>query len=51
MAFFVRLGIYSIKHNIKSKLLNLLEQKIRDISNGITSLTESRVGYEKQCRR
>ena len=32
----------SIKHNIKSELLNLLEQKIRDISNGITSLTESR---------
>ena len=32
----------SIKHNIKSELLNLLEQKIRDISNTITSLTESR---------
>ena len=32
----------SIKHNIKSELLILLEQKIRDISNGITSLTESR---------
>ena len=32
----------SIKHNIKSELLNQLEQKIQDISNAITSLTESR---------
>ena len=32
----------SIKHNIKSELLIQLEQKIRDISNGIISLTESR---------
>ena len=32
----------SIKHSIKSELLNLLEQKIQDISNAITSLTESR---------
>ena len=31
-----------IKHNIKSELLNHLEQKIQDISNAITSLTESR---------
>ena len=32
----------SIKHNIKSELLNQLEQKIQDTSNAITSLTESR---------
>ena len=32
----------SIKHNIKSEILNLLEQKIQDTSNAITSLTESR---------
>ena len=31
-----------IKHNIKSEILNLLEQKIQDTSNAITSLTESR---------
>ena len=31
-----------IKHNIKSELLNQLEQKIQDISNAISSLTESR---------
>jgi transcription elongation GreA/GreB family factor len=32
----------SIKHNIKSEILNLLEQKIQDTSNAITSLKESR---------
>ena len=32
----------SIKHSIKSELLNQLEQKIHDISNAITLLTESR---------
>ena len=32
----------SIKHSIKSELLNHLEQKIQDISNAITSLAESR---------
>ena len=32
----------SIKHNIKSEILNQLEQKIQDTSNAITSLTESR---------
>ncbi len=31
-----------IKHNIKSELLNHLEQKIQDISNAITSSAESR---------
>ncbi len=32
----------SIKSNIKSELLSQLELKIQDISNAITSLTESR---------
>ena len=32
----------SIKHNIKSEILNQLEQKIQVTSNAITSLTESR---------
>ena len=32
----------SIKHSIKSELLNHLEQKIKDISNAVKSLTESR---------
>ena len=31
-----------IKHNIKSEILNQLEQKIQDTSNAITSLKESR---------
>ena len=32
----------SIKHSVKSELLNQLEQKIKDISNAVKSLTESR---------
>ena len=37
----------SIKQSIKSELLNQLEHKIQDISNAITSLTESRDADKK----